>query len=68
MLGDRQLDGAGNDRLREIIVSTDALARVERLVADLVDRATAALDAADIAAGARTALRALITAATVRSG
>jgi len=37
-------------------------------VADLVDRATAALDAADIAAEARTALRALITAATVRSG
>jgi geranylgeranyl diphosphate synthase type I len=68
LLGDRQLDGAGIDRLREIIVSTDALARVERLVADLVDRATAALDAADVAAEARTALRALITAATVRSG
>jgi geranylgeranyl diphosphate synthase type I len=68
LLGDRELDGAGIDRLREIIASTGALARVERLVADLVDRSTAALDAADIAAEARTALRSLITVATVRTG
>jgi geranylgeranyl diphosphate synthase type I len=68
LLGDRELDGAGIDRLREIIVSTGALARVERLVADLVDRSTAALDAAEIAAEARTALRSLITVATVRTG
>ena len=68
LLGDRELDGAGIDRLHEIIVSTGALARVERLVADLVDRTTAALDAAQIAAEARTALRSLITVATVRTG
>jgi hypothetical protein len=37
-------------------------------VADLVDRSTAALDAAEIAAEARTALRSLITVATVRTG
>lgn len=68
LLGDRELDGNGIDTLCEIIVSTGALARVERLVAELVERATAALDAADMAAEARTALGTLITAATVRSG
>lgn len=68
LLGNRALDSTGVDTLREIIVSTGALERVERLVADLVERSSAAIDAADITTEARAALRALITAATVRSG
>jgi len=68
LLGDRHLDGAGLDALREIMVATGALERVEILVADLVARSTRALDTADIAAEARTGLGTLITVATVRSG
>ncbi|MGH8823951.1 MAG: polyprenyl synthetase family protein [Jiangellaceae bacterium] len=68
LLGNRGLDRGGIDALREIIVTTGALERVEHLVADLVNRSTVALDGADVADEARAALGTLITAATVRSG
>jgi geranylgeranyl diphosphate synthase type I len=67
LLGDRDLDDTGVDTLREAIVETGALDRVERLVADLVSRSTAAVDEAEITVDARAALKALITAATARA-
>jgi geranylgeranyl diphosphate synthase type I len=68
LLGDPFLTGDGVDTLRQIIVDTGALRRVERLVDDLVGAAASALADADITAGARAALTDLITAATVRAG
>lgn len=66
-LGDRSLDPVALDELREIIVDTGALQRVERLIADLVARSAAALSEAEIGAEPRAALAGLITAATVRA-
>ena len=66
-LGDRALDPAGLDELRGIIVETNALQRVERLIHDLAASATSTLAAAPIASDARAALAELIVAATVRT-
>jgi geranylgeranyl diphosphate synthase, type I len=68
LLGDPSLDAPGVDALREIIVDTGALQRVERLVDELANTAAAALADAEIAAEARTALGELITLATARIG
>jgi geranylgeranyl diphosphate synthase type I len=67
-LGDRQLDQAGVDRLREIITGTGALARTESRIAELTGSALAALAGAPLLPDAVDALAALATAATARSG
>ena len=66
LLGDPQLDADGVRALREIIVETGALASVERLVEELVDRSLTALAAAAMDPTASRALSGLVTAATVR--
>lgn len=67
-LGDPKLDDAGVAQLRQIITSTGALARTERLIAELTDAALAALATAPIEPVAVEALTALATAATTRTG
>ncbi|MGW0229102.1 polyprenyl synthetase family protein [Actinopolymorpha singaporensis] len=67
--GDPELDSRGVAELREIIVSTGALAAVERLITDLTAQASQALDKAPLTADdARTALAGLARAATQRTG
>jgi geranylgeranyl diphosphate synthase, type I len=68
LLGDPELDQAGVDRLRDVIVGTGALGRVEAVVTDLVATARSALAAAPVDQSARAALDALIDAATARTG
>ncbi|MEU4367318.1 polyprenyl synthetase family protein [Micromonospora chersina] len=53
-------------RLADVVRETGAVARVERMIADRVTEAQAALDAAPIDGTARTALTGLATAATTR--
>jgi geranylgeranyl diphosphate synthase type I len=65
-LGDPRLDPHGVQALREVVVDTGALDRVERLVAELVGQAQAALARADLAPEARTVLEGLVLAATAR--
>jgi geranylgeranyl diphosphate synthase type I len=65
-LGDPSLDPAGVTALRDVIVHTGALAEVERMIADLTDRALGALDPAPLAAEPEAALRHLAAAATTR--
>jgi geranylgeranyl diphosphate synthase type I len=65
-LGDRSLDAEALAELREIIVDTGALQRVERLVDDLVATATSALAVAPVVPDTRAALAELIITATVR--
>ncbi|MDG4760944.1 polyprenyl synthetase family protein [Micromonospora sp. WMMD710] len=63
------LDQAGTapvERLAELVAETGAAARVERMIADRVGDALAALDAAPVDRTARTALTGLATAATDR--
>ena len=55
------------DDLRGIIVATGALDEVEALIARRTEEAVAALDGADLAADARSALEELAIAATARS-
>ncbi|MGC5305841.1 polyprenyl synthetase family protein [Micromonospora zamorensis] len=65
----RAMDRAGDgpvDRLAELVVETGAVARVERMIAERVSDALAALDAAPVDRTARTALTGLATAATNR--
>ncbi|SIN29118.1 polyprenyl synthetase family protein [Micromonospora cremea] len=65
----KALDRAGErrvDRLAELIADTGAVARVERMIAERVGAALAALDAAPVDRTARTALTGLATAATNR--
>ncbi|MCG5467453.1 polyprenyl synthetase family protein [Micromonospora sp. LAH09] len=65
----RVLERAGDepvDRLAELVVETGAVARVERMIAERVSDALAALDAAPVDRTARTALTGLATAATNR--
>ncbi|MET8041839.1 polyprenyl synthetase family protein [Micromonospora sp. NPDC005215] len=65
----RALDRAGDepvDRLAELVAETGAVARVERMIAERVSDALAALDAAPVDRTARTALTGLATAATNR--
>lgn len=66
LLGDPRLDDAGVETVREVIVATGAMARVESLVATLVGDAAAALAEADVSAEGRAALSALIELATAR--
>ena len=66
LLGRRDLDDADVAALRRVIVETKALDRVETLVDDLTDQATAVLAQAPVTEPARTVLAALISAATRR--
>jgi geranylgeranyl diphosphate synthase, type I len=65
-LGDRGLGLSGVGELREVIIRTGAVDRVEALVADLVERSRNALAAADVPDQPREVLSLLIEAATVR--
>lgn len=67
LLGHPDLDSAGVGTLREIIRETGALAAVERLIGDLVERTRATLQSGDVAEPARAVLDALIDAATDRT-
>jgi geranylgeranyl diphosphate synthase, type I len=67
LLGNPHLDAAGVEALRDVIVETGALASVERLVEELVDRSLTALAAACVDGTARRVLTGLVAAATVRA-
>ncbi|WP_249999425.1 polyprenyl synthetase family protein [Actinoplanes sp. M2I2] len=67
LLGDRALDSAGVGALREIIVDTGALTRVEVMIGELLEQSLAALDRADLDEPGRSVLHALAEAATDRS-
>ncbi len=67
LLGDPALDPDGIERLCDVLVRTDALARVEARVAELVAEAYTALDTAQVTADGHTALARLIELATDRS-
>ena len=66
LLGDPALDDTGVERLREVLVDTRAVDRVEALIEQRTAESLAALDTAPITAEAAAALRALATAATAR--
>lgn len=66
-LGDPRLDDAGVDRLREVLVQTGAVDRVEALIEARTADALAALDKAPVTEEAEEVLRALATAATART-
>ncbi|RJK96851.1 polyprenyl synthetase family protein [Vallicoccus soli] len=66
-LGDPHLDAHGVAVLREVLVDTGALARVEALIEELTARAHAALDGTALEHDARTVLTGLVGAATARS-
>ncbi|TAK71094.1 MAG: polyprenyl synthetase family protein [Actinomycetota bacterium] len=68
LLGDPGLSDAGVDSARELIVATGALDLVERRIAQLADRAVAALETGPVAAESAAALRELAAVATVRVG
>ncbi len=65
-LGDAALDQAGVQALREVIVSSGALAEVEQMIAGCTGHALSALDASDVDADAQVVLRELADAATAR--
>jgi geranylgeranyl diphosphate synthase, type I len=65
-LGDRELDDDGIAALREVIVSTGALAQVEQRISQRTAGARAALRGPALGDEARAALDALATAATER--
>jgi geranylgeranyl diphosphate synthase type I len=67
-LGDASLDDAGVAELRQVIVETGALDRVEELITELMTEALTALHAAPIEDEARDVLEELALAATCRSG
>jgi geranylgeranyl diphosphate synthase type I len=66
-LGKPDLDESGVERLRQVIVSTGALARTERRIAELTEAGLAALAAAPLADGAAGMLADLAVAATRRA-
>ncbi|MCW2544673.1 MAG: polyprenyl synthetase [Frankiales bacterium] len=66
-LGDPLLDDTGVDELREVLVDTGALARVESLIVQRTEEAVEAIDQAPIAEEAAQVLRERAEAATVRS-
>ncbi len=66
-LGDRSLDPAGIESLRETIIATGALVEVERLIAARSMQAAAALGGSVISAAAQAALTALAGAAAHRA-
>ncbi len=65
-LGDPDLDDAGVAALREVLVDTGAVGRVEELITTRTAEALAALDTAPMTAEAVEVLRELATAATTR--
>lgn len=65
-LGDRDLDGDQVAALRDVIVGTGALERVEQQIARCAEQARAALASPVVSPATRAALDALIDAATVR--
>jgi geranylgeranyl diphosphate synthase type I len=67
LLGDPALDAAGVETLRQVIVETGALARVEALIAGLVATAHEVLDVGAVEEPARTVLERLVGAATTRA-
>ena len=67
-LGRPELDQAGIERLREIIVGTGALERTERRIAELTELGLSALDRTPLTGGASAMLAALARAATTRVG
>jgi geranylgeranyl diphosphate synthase type I len=67
-LGDPELDEVGVAALRDVIVSSGALARTEERIAALTSTALAALDAVPIEPEAREILTRLAGAATLRTG
>ncbi|MFI0349770.1 polyprenyl synthetase family protein [Actinomadura sp. 9N407] len=66
LLGDPDLDAAGVDALRSIIVDTGGLAACEAMIGTYADRASTALAEAPITGEARIALEELAVAATAR--
>ncbi|MCW2587183.1 MAG: polyprenyl synthetase, partial [Frankiales bacterium] len=66
-LGDPALDPAGVEALREVLVATGAVDRVEQLITSRTDEALTALDAAPVSADAREVLAELAVAATARA-
>lgn len=66
-LGDPDLDPAGVDALRDVIVRTGALDAVEKLIVELTAAARAALERAEIASPAREVLERLVVTATARA-
>lgn len=66
-LGDPALDLDGVTALRDVLVGTGALARVEALVTELVADACSTLDGADVTEDGRKALSQLIELATTRT-
>jgi geranylgeranyl diphosphate synthase type I len=67
-LGDPGLSPEGVEQLREIITDTGALAETERVIAELTERALAALDTPGLDGTACEVLRELAVAATARRG
>ena len=65
-LGDPDLDDAGIAAVRELITSSGALAETEKLIAELTERALAALDADGLDPESADVLRELAVAATAR--
>jgi geranylgeranyl diphosphate synthase type I len=66
-LGDPALDEAGVDVLREVLVDTGALARVEQLITTRTAEAVEAISQAPVAEQAAQVLRELADAATTRT-
>ncbi len=66
-LGDPHLDADGVAALRDVVVDTGALARVEELIDDGVRRSREALAGAEVTDEGRAALDALVDAATART-
>jgi geranylgeranyl diphosphate synthase, type I len=67
LLGDATLDAEGVDRLREIIVTSGALAETERRITELAERAVAALATAELDPIAGQMLDEMARVATVRA-
>jgi geranylgeranyl diphosphate synthase type I len=66
-LGEPALDAAGIDLLREVLVSTGAVDRVEKLISARTEESLAALEGAPLTEEAAEVLRELAIAATTRS-
>ena len=67
LLGDQHLEPSGVDALREVMVSTGALAAVEELITELVAQSRAALACSAVGEPARQVLADLVDAATARA-
>ena len=66
-LGDPALDAEGVEQLREIIVDTEALTKVESLIDELTGQALVALESSQVREPAREVLHGLAIAATCRT-